>query len=194
LPRVRVGDIDIYYEVHGDGFPLVMIMGLSANIDWWDPRLIQETSKRYKTVIFDNLGAGRTDKPKVAYTIKMFTDDTAGLMDALKIKRANILGISMGGRIAQEFALNHPEKVERLILCSTTCGASHSVQPSSQALRILMRPREGMTSDEVVKNRIQLLFTDDFVKSNAIYMSAVTQQALKAPISADAYQRQIGAS
>lgn len=193
MPKVKVGDIDVYYEVHGDGFPLVMIMGLSANIDWWDPRLIQETSKRYKTVIFDNRGAGRTDKPKVAYTIKMFADDTAGLMDALKIKRAHILGISMGGMIAQEFALNHPDKVERLVLCSTTCGASNSVQPSPQVLGLLMRPREGMTEEEVVKNWIPLLFTDDFVKSNTGYMSAVTQQLLKAPIPADAYQRQIGA-
>jgi len=170
-----------------------MIMGLSGNTDWWDPRLILDTSKRHKTVIFDNRGAGRSDKPKVAYTIKMFADDTAGLMDALKIERAHILGISMGGMIAQEFALNHPDRVEKLVLCSTTCGTSHSVQPSPQALEVLMGPRKGMTDGEVVKKWIPLLFTEDFVKTNASYLSVVTQQALRAPITADAYQRQIGA-
>jgi pimeloyl-ACP methyl ester carboxylesterase len=129
----------------------------------------------------------------MAYTIKMFAVDTAALMDALKIKRAHILGISMGGMIAQEFALNHPDKVEKLVLCSTTCGPRHSVQPSPQALEVLMRPQEGMTYEEVVKTWIPLLFTEDFVKTNASYLSAVTQQALRAPIPADAYQRQIGA-
>jgi len=193
LPKVKVGDISIYYEIHGDGFPLVMIMGLSANIDWWDPRLIQETSKKYKTVIFDNRGAGRTDKPKVVYTIQMFAHDTAGLMDALKIKRAHILGISMGGMIAQELALNYPQKVEKLVLCSTNCGTTKSVQPSPQVLALLMRPREGLTDEEIVNNTIPVLFTEDFVKSNADYMKEVTQRLLKAPIPADAYQRQIGA-
>jgi pimeloyl-ACP methyl ester carboxylesterase len=170
-----------------------MIMGLSGNTDWWDPRLVHDTLKRHKTVIFDNRGAGRTDKPKVAYTIKMFADDTVGLMSALKIERAHILGISMGGMIAQEFALNHPDRVEKLVLCSATCGTSHSVQPYPQALDVLMRPREGMTHEEVVKTWIPLLFTEDFVKTNASYLSAATQQALRAPITADAYQRQIGA-
>jgi len=193
LPKVKVGDIDVYYEVHGDGFPLVMIIGLSANIDWWDPRVMQETSKRYKTVIFDNRGAGRTDKPKVPYTIKMFANDTAGLMDALKIECAHILGISMGGMIAQEFALNHPEKVEKLVLCSTYCGASKSVQPSPQVLGLLMKPREGMTDEEVVKNWFPLLLTDDFVKSNPSFLSFATQQLLKAPTPPDAFQRQMGA-
>jgi pimeloyl-ACP methyl ester carboxylesterase len=193
LAKVKVGGIEVYYEVHGDGSPLLMIMGFAGNIDWWDPRLIQATSERYKTVIFDNRGSGRTDKPNVAYTIKMFAEDTAGLMDALKIERAHILGISMGGMIAQEFALNHPDRVERLVLCSTTCGGSNSVQPSPQALALLMRPRVGITEEQVAKNWIQLLFTEDVVKSNANYMDAVTRQLLKAPIPADPYRRQLEA-
>ena len=190
---VKVGELDVYYEIHGDGFPLVMIMGLSGNIDWWDPRLIGETSTRFNTVIFDNRGAGRTGKPKVTYTIDMFAEDTVGLMEALKIKRAHILGISMGGMIAQELALNHPERVERLVLCSTNCGISHSIQPSQQVLGLLMRPRGGMSEEEVAKNWISLLFTEDFVKNNPDLMSIVAPQILRNPIPADAYQRQMGA-
>ena len=193
MPKVKVGDIEVYYEVHGDGFPLVMIMGLSANIDWWDPRLIHETSKRYKTVVFDNRGAGRTDKPKVTFTIKMFADDTTGLMDVLNIGRAHVLGISMGGMIAQELAFNHPDKVEKLVLCSTTCGGSNAIPPTPQALGILMRPWNGMTDKEVIGSMNSILFTDDFVKSNTAYMGAVTQQLLKAPMPEDAYRRQVAA-
>jgi pimeloyl-ACP methyl ester carboxylesterase len=190
---VKVRDIDVYYEVYGDGFPLVMITGLSANTHWWDPRLIQETAKRYKTVIFDNRGAGRTDKPKTAYTVEMFANDTAVLMDALNIERAHILGISLGGMIAQEFTLNHPERVERLILCSTTCGGSNSVPPSPEVLGMLMKPREGMSDEAVARNWISLLFTEDFVENNGFLMGVVSQQLLKDPIPPDAYQRQMQA-
>ena len=170
-----------------------MITGVSANTHWWDPRLIQETSKRYKTVIFDNRGAGQTDKPKVAYTIEMFADDTVNLMNALKIQRARILGISMGGMIAQEFAINYPEKVEKLVLCSTTCGGNKSIQPSPQVLGPLTKPREGMTDEDVAKNWISLLFTENFIKRNAVFMSVATQELLKDPIPQDAFQRQMGA-
>ena len=82
MPKVKVNDIEIYYEIHGDGFPLVMIMGLSANIDWWELPLIEELSKQFKVIIFDNRGAGRTDKPAMDFSIKMFADDTVGLMNA----------------------------------------------------------------------------------------------------------------
>ena len=67
MPKAKCNDINICYEVKGNGFPLVMIMGLSANMDWWDPRLVEETSKKYKTILFDNRGAGRTDAPKTEY-------------------------------------------------------------------------------------------------------------------------------
>jgi pimeloyl-ACP methyl ester carboxylesterase len=169
-----------------------MIMGLGANMDWWDPKLIEEISKKYKTLIFDNRGVGRTDAPKIDYSIKMFADDTARLMDNLKIQKAHILGISMGGMIAQEFALTYPQKVEKLILCSTNCGASKSVQPAPKILGLLMAGASG-TPEEIVKNTIPILFTEDFVKSNPEYMKRVTDQLMKAPTTQDAFTRQVKA-
>jgi len=85
MPRTKVNDIQVYYDVKGDGFPLVMIMGLGANVDWWciDPHWIQELSEKFKLVMFDNRGAGRTDVSDRRYTIKLFAGDTAGLLDAL---------------------------------------------------------------------------------------------------------------
>jgi pimeloyl-ACP methyl ester carboxylesterase len=81
MPKVKVNDIRVYYEVHGEGFPLVMIHGLGANLDWWDPRMVRELSKRFMTVTFDNRGAGRTDVSDRRYTIRLFADDTVALMD-----------------------------------------------------------------------------------------------------------------
>ncbi len=192
MPKVKCNDINVCYEVQGKGFPLVMIMGLSANMDWWDQSLIEEISKKYKTLIFDNRGAGRTDAPKIDYSIKMFADDTARLMDNLKIQKAHILGISMGGMIAQEFALTYPQRVEKLILCSTNCGASKSVQPAPKILNLLMSGASG-TPEEIVKNTIPILFTEDFVKGSPDYMKRVTEQLMKAPITQDAFTRQVKA-
>jgi pimeloyl-ACP methyl ester carboxylesterase len=193
MPKVRVNDIQIYYEVHGEGFPLIMIMGLGGNIDWWDPRMIRELSKRFKTVMFDNRGAGRTDVSDRKYSIKLFADDTAGLMDALGISRAHVLGISMGGMIAQELVLNYPKKVEKLVLCSTTCGGTKSVPPSEDVMGILMADGSTLSQKEVAKMTIPLILTEDFAKKNPDLVELMMQQMLKAPISNEAFMQQLNA-
>jgi pimeloyl-ACP methyl ester carboxylesterase len=193
MPKVKVNDIQIYYEMYGEGFPLVMIMGLGANIDWWDPRLIQELSKKFKLVMFDNRGAGRTDISDKQYSIKLFADDTAGLMDALKISRAHVLGISMGGMTAQELALNYPKKVEKLVLCSTNCGGAKSVLASQEILEILTADRSALSPEEIVRATIPLLFTEDFIKENPDFVELSIQQMLRAPISNEGFMRQLNA-
>ena len=128
--KVKVNDINMYYEIHGEGFPLVMIQGIGQSSLMWPPIFLDEVSKSFKIIIFDNRGAGRTDKPDIEYSIKMFADDTIGLMDALNIERAHVLGYSMGGIIAQELVLNYPKRVEKLVLCSTDCGGNKAVHMS----------------------------------------------------------------
>ena len=107
MPKARIEGVELYYEIHGSGFPLVLIRGLGSNADHWYSQ-VPPFSLRFRLVIFDNRGIGRSGKPDVRYTIPMMADDTAGLMDALGIPKAHILGLSMGGMIAQEFALRHP--------------------------------------------------------------------------------------
>jgi len=184
MPKVRVNEIRMYYEVHGEGFPLVMIHGLSANLDWWEPRMVQEFSKRFMTVMFDNRGAGRSDVSDARYTMRLFADDTAALMDALGISRAHVLGISMGGAIAQELVLNYPQKVERLVLCSTYCGGPQLIRASEEVRRLLMTDRSAAARSAV---------TEGFVKNNPDVVQAVRQRVLRAPISDEAYRRQSNA-
>jgi len=193
MPKVKVKDINIYYEVLGRGFPLIMIMGLSANVDWWNPRMIHELLKKYQLVIFDNRGAGRTDVSNRGYTIKSFAEDTAGLMGALGISRAHILGVSMGGMIAQELALNFPEKVEKLILCSTSCGDRRSVLPSQDVLGTLMAGGRVLSPEEIARMTIPLVFTEDFVKKNPDLLEFSIQQILRAPISKEVFMNQLNA-
>jgi len=185
MPKAGVNGIQMYYEVHGAGFPLVMIHGLSANSDWWEPRMVQELSKRFTTVLLDNRGAGRTDVSDRRYTMKLFADDTAGLMDALGIPKAHVLGISMGGRIAQELALDYPQKVEKLVLCSTSCGGEDSVRPSESVMKML-------TTDRIASAHAAV--TQDFVKKNPKLVEQTRQRVLRAPISDEAYNRQLNAN
>jgi pimeloyl-ACP methyl ester carboxylesterase len=112
MEKVTVGDLDMCCQVSGEGSPLVMIQGLTANMDWWPPPMLADLSSSYRTLILDNRGAGRTEAPPGEFTVKQFADDTAGLMDACGFERAHVMGISMGGMIAQELVLNYPDKVD----------------------------------------------------------------------------------
>lgn len=118
MPFISANGIRIYYEIHGEGEPLVLIPGLASDITEY-AAMIREFAQSYQVIAFDNRGAGRTDKPDVPYSIDLMAADTACLIKALGIKPAHVLGISMGGRIAVALALGHPEHVKSLILVST---------------------------------------------------------------------------
>lgn len=120
MPSVKVSDISMYYEIHGEGEPVVLIAGLNSDHTFYQRLgIIGLLAQRYQVVAFDNRGVGQTDKPDIPYSIEMMADDTLGLLNALGIEQAHILGTSMGGRIAAAIALQAPHRVKSLILIST---------------------------------------------------------------------------
>ncbi|WP_088225240.1 alpha/beta hydrolase [Desulfosporosinus sp. FKB] len=119
MPTIQVNDINMYYEFHGEGEQLVLIAGLGTDLTVYEPT-INRLSERLKVLAFDNRGVGRTDKPDIPYKIEIMADDTAELMNGVGINKAHIFGISMGGRIAMALALQHLDKVNSLILASTS--------------------------------------------------------------------------
>jgi len=126
MPQLRSNGINLYYEEHGSGDPLLLIMGFTvSSVGWhWNiPTFAQE----FRTIVFDNRGGGQSDKPDEPYTMTMFADDTAGVLDNLGIDQAHVFGISMGGMIAQEFALRHPQRVKTLVLGCTNCGGPRTL-------------------------------------------------------------------
>ncbi len=129
MPTARVNGITMCYEQHGAGEPLLLINGLGADMTLLGP-IIAWFARSHRVVAFDNRGAGRTDKPDAPYTIELMAQDTAALMDALSLERANVLGISMGGRIALELALSCPNRVGRLVLVSTSAAGRGKVTVS----------------------------------------------------------------
>jgi pimeloyl-ACP methyl ester carboxylesterase len=113
---VRANGQKLYYEVHGEGQPLVLVMGIGYDCTLWTLAQVPALSQKFRVVIFDNRDAGRSSQATGAYAIADMADDTAGLMDALDIKKAHVCGLSMGGMIAMEFALRHPGRLDRMIL------------------------------------------------------------------------------
>lgn len=186
MPKVNVNDINIYYEIHGKGFPLVMITGLAGDSNWWSLEEVKAYSHYFKLIIFDNRGAGRTDKPKEDYSINQFANDVLGLMDALKIEKAHVLGSSMGGMIAQEIAINHPERIGKLVLCSTHCGGMKKVNPSQEVLDMMTSPNQ-----DLIDGIISLCFTKEIIKSNPKLISRFRKKISKTRIPPRSYILQL---
>jgi 3-oxoadipate enol-lactonase len=125
VPTVRISDIEMHYETYGDGFPLILIMGFAANKEWWPDELIKNLSNHYKVIIFDNRGAGRSTCSDAPISIKLLAKDTIELLDALDVQQANVFGMSLGGMVAQQMALDYPDRINKLVLGATTCGPIH---------------------------------------------------------------------
>ena len=115
---VFVNGINISYDIKGNGFPIILIHGFGSKKEIWKPQII-DFSKKYKTIIFDLRGTGKTDRPNYLYTMDMFVEDIQGLMTCLQINSAHFIGRSFGGMIAQNFILKYPNKVNKLVLIAT---------------------------------------------------------------------------
>jgi pimeloyl-ACP methyl ester carboxylesterase len=182
MEQVTVRDLKICCEYVGDEYPIVLIMGFTANMDWWDPELVDALSRKYRVLIFDNRGAGRTvTSDDGEFTSEMLADDTIALMDAKGIKRANILSMSMGGLIAQELALKYPHRVNNLVLGCTFCGGQHMIQASQEVMQILMDRSGGL--DGLFDRVLKLMFTKDFLDANPDYVKHFKKRYLRASIS-----------
>ncbi|MFX0018894.1 MAG: alpha/beta fold hydrolase [Promethearchaeota archaeon] len=114
----EVNGINICYEILGEGYPLILIHGYGGTKEIWFV-MKNNLSKHFKLIIFDNRSAGKSDHLNEPISMQMFADDVKGLMDYLNIKKAHIGGESLGGMIAQQFVLNYPEMVKKLILINT---------------------------------------------------------------------------
>ena len=135
--KVDVGDIDITYKVFGKGDPFLLISGSGLVMDAWNPTILRDLSSNHTVIIFDNRGVGNTTAGNKLFSIIQFANDTSGLLDALKIQKADVLGFSMASFIAQELALLHPEKVNRLILYGASCGGEMNIPQSPEVVKIL---------------------------------------------------------
>ncbi len=156
MPYVPTRDIITYYEEAGSGDPLVLIMGLGGDLQGW-ALTAPALAKHFRVITYDNRGAGRTSAPDKPYSIEGMADDLAALLDELKISKAHIVGYSMGGMIAQEFALKYPGKVDRLVLLASSPGLdgySRTIVRNWSNVR-----RSNMSRELIVRNNSPFIYT-----------------------------------
>jgi 3-oxoadipate enol-lactonase len=136
----RVNGIDLYYESHGAGAPLLLIPGLGCDVRMFK-HIIDGLSEHCRVLAFDPRGAGRSGKPDVPYSIEMMADDATGLLEAVEVSSVHVLGFSMGGRVALELALAHSERVKSLILASTSARTLEAAPMSWRWIVMDLAPR-----------------------------------------------------
>ena len=163
MPRVAAGDIQINYESYGQGEPLLLIMGFGMPGIAWLPLL--PFLPGFRCIYFDNRGTGNSDKPETPYTIPEMADDASNLLAALGISRAKVYGISMGGMIAQELVLRHPEQVARVVLGCTMAGGSASVRGSEEVYEKMNEAFVTMLAnpEQALDTMMPLLFPPEYI-------------------------------
>src|SRR6476469_6571048 len=128
---VQVGDINIAYKMLGKGDPILLFNGASDGMDAWDPSFPRILSSNHTVIAFDSRGLGNTTSGSKPYTYQQLANDSAGLLDALKIQRADVMGYSLGSYIAEQLAIMYPDKVNSLVLIVSSSGVKdHKTKPS----------------------------------------------------------------
>lgn len=189
MPKVKINDIELYYETRGAGVPLVLISGLGYSLWQWH-LMAPYLEDHFQVITFDNRGVGQTDKPAGPYTASMLAADTVGLLDVLGLARAAILGHSMGGFIAQAIALEYPQRVSHLILASTHFGGPRHVPVTAEAMAVLSdRQSDPLTR---LRNGIVISTAPGFAERHPDLIQRWLDWRTANRLDADGYQAQMG--
>lgn len=188
MPIAKTENLDIYYEIIGQGEPLVMIRGVGSNVDHWYEQ-VPVLSQKYQLLVFDNRGIARSSDPGRSFSTKDMAVDTIALMEAVGIKKAHILGYSMGGMIAQEMALSYPEKVKGLILVATDCGISLRVRAKPEFSR-LFTEMVRLGTNEAKQAAAACLFAKQTFETRPEIIQRYAEVSLRYPASQQILSRQ----
>jgi pimeloyl-ACP methyl ester carboxylesterase len=159
VKKVHVGDIDVAYKMFGKGDPIILFNGASDNMDAWDPSFLAGISSNHTVIVFDQRGIANTTAGSKPYTIEQLANDTAGLLDALKIPKADVMGYSLGSWIAEQLTMMYPDKVNSLVLVGSSCGGKDSIPKPPEFLKL--------QSDVVNKSLNNIPITAEELKSLA---------------------------
>lgn len=122
MPKLRLGDLETYYEVHGDGETVLLVPPSFWPSDTWKLSVVPNLSERYRTIIFDPRGTGQSGKPTGGYTVSQFAQDCLELLSALEVARCHVVGFAIGGQVAQAMAVEHPERIATLTMAASGPG------------------------------------------------------------------------
>lgn len=193
MPSINLGDIHLYYEVHGQGPPLVLIAGVGQGRNYWELAGVLSTlAQDFQVISFDNRGVGQSSMPDAPYTVEMMAADTLTLLNKLKIKRAHVIGHSLGAMIAFELGRSHPERVGGVVMMSGLYPGPNAVLPTPAATQLLLN-RQGDPA-ELARRGILVATAPGFETKHPNLVEDLVQIALNRTQPPAIFLRQLGAS
>ncbi|HYW75705.1 MAG TPA: alpha/beta fold hydrolase [Gammaproteobacteria bacterium] len=191
MPTQKIDNVSLYYELQGSGTPLVLLHGLQGDSSNFAD-LVPALARQHQVLVFDQRGSGWSDKPEQPYSMALYADDTARLMDALGIERAHVLGMSMGGMIAQEFALRHPNRLNGLVLGCTSPGGPNAAKLESAARERTYETAE-LSAEERAYRLAEAGLSQGFLRRNRQVLKQLTEARRQRPLDVNALQRRMAA-
>jgi 3-oxoadipate enol-lactonase len=190
VPVITRDDVSLWWAESdaAEGTPLLLIQGLGYTADMWF-RMLPGLSSNRRTIRFDNRGVGRSNVPPLPWSIEEMADDAVAVLDAAGVDRAHVFGVSMGGLIAQELALGHPDRVERLVLGATHPGGRDAIRMDPAAAMMLMDRTPG-TAREAAEASVPFLYAED---TDADDIARDIDVRVRYPMRASAYFGQLDA-
>lgn len=192
MPTVNLKNVDLYYESHGEGEPLVLIPGFSNGLWIWFKQ-IPFFAERFQTIVYDPRGVSRSSKPQESMSMRDLAGDVAGLLKALNIERAHILGASFGGFVAQEFALSYPAMTRTLILSCTSFGGPGHLSPSADTLETIASTK-GLNSEDRVRANLLLAFSPEYLREQPAEVEKIVSLRASNDVPEYAYLQQLHAA
>lgn len=165
MPYVNADGAKLYYEVHGDGPPLLMIPGFGSTTLVYFAN-IAPLAEHFKVVVFDPRGSGRSDVPDSGYSMRSFVDDCVAVLREAGEESAHLVAASFGGMVAQNLALTYPERVRRLVLICTTPGGPHHVPPPPAQMAVFMAAGDIADPAAAVRSTYPLHYSDAYVAAH----------------------------
>lgn len=173
MPRVAVGATELHYERRGEGPPLLLVQGMGANSLQWGEPFLTALERDFELVLYDHRGVGRSAPLQGDLSIAGLAQDALALLDALDVRDAHVLGISMGGMVAQELALVAPRRVRTLTLGCTSCGGTQSRPTSPQIIQRLTAAVLSGDFDRVLRTGFELVVSPSYASDPRHYAEFV---------------------